>query len=1160
MALSANNQKNLGQALDFLYKQNNFRGGYGGSGVAELQAPTEHPKLPTATTSSQSNISKFAHFLGGVAHGIGSVTEGAAKWVASNVAKSVEAPFKFTYDVGSSVWDLHQANQQLDQQMAERENLAQLWNEGKISGVEYQNSLRDLNHQNVEIGQQLKSVNNKLSNSKLEGVDTAATLVSLLTLGAGAKIGQSLGSSILTRDAGDFLASTAARPFFSGTIDAVKNVASQPGVFNLLNDASKKAIQSSVADVVATGTKMSAGQIARAAAVNLAFKYPLTYWYTSSTADQLYHELDQKKYGDAVRTAAFNAALLLSGGPIGYALKWGSKGTKAAVSKTFARSAFIDELSKGISRGNADGIANAVRSIVDNPAYANSFKFLDKDGNLSSLSGKEAQERVIANLSSLEHTNMGAAGNDPVAAAWRVLKGMNSYEGVSMADFSHEEALLNMNNFAEAQRIADAEGRKIGQRITVGRVDARDKAEISAVLNPAEGATPDQRLQLWEQYKVAHPNEAWANNENFDRQIKALIEKYPESGELDTAIRNIKAAFNVARFDKKLAKTLGQMGYLPITPKNLEAPFEEGTGKVTSVFGDANSDVFLKSVQPVPILSWMGDMFTKAGLSPYAAKERVYQVFNDNLAKNLKSSGAVEDITGESLNQTADSLVKQLSSYMHEPTRRGWNKVPMTDLRMMTRKDIQAATGVSVEDAKKIQKAITSSYIQVPLAMRGLGDRAVDLAYKGVTGAAQRRYLRFQGALRFGWNPFFQYLRLAPKTEILSEFEGGGFVRSVFAGRAKQLNNIRNELRQGGFLDEKAGFAYTGEAAEFAGSTGRNLSHKLLPAQEHSIAGLIDAQAQRLQMDVKDYIATYPDQVRNTIQMITEYDKRSNILNSPLLRTINIAFFPLRFETKVATIMARNLAKSSLMTQVSVVKGLMSAHTWLNTDQGRAWYANNADAIGLFKYITPLASLNEVFESLLPGHDHSLGNFGELGGLPFGWIPQLLDSEGLTHFNQPGVAPDTGKAYTQYIPSSARGQVATAIQDLISSLFSYPGATIGLPSKTKMALSLSEGITGAKSSDFDKQTPTPTAQALAYRQSLIRSGVVQPDNQPSASAPQTIPSEALGPRITANIPPPVSVPSKGSGPGGRGKKKKKAEFTPELLPGQTQLGSIPGQR
>jgi hypothetical protein len=239
---------------------------------------------------------------------------------------------------------------------------------------------------------------------------------------------------------------------------------------------------------------------------------------------------------------------------------------------------------------------------------------------------------------------------------------------------------------------------------------------------------------------------------------------------------------------------------------------------------------------------------------------------------------------------------------------------------------------------------------------------------------------------------------------------------------------------------------------------------------------------------------------------------------------------------------------------VAVVNGVMRAHDYLNSAEGKAWYSQNADILGIINYITPVASMAEVFSSLLPGHDHSLGNFGELGGLPFGWIPQLLDAEGLTHFNQPYMDAKTGQMVPKYVPATDRAQLAVALQDLIGGLFSYPGATVGLPSKTSLTSNIGRGLTGAnKYSDFVKVTPTANAEQQSYSDAIQAPA----DNSPTGQVMQQVNQQAPlhVPQTDTSLTTPLSRTGSAAG---RSAKKKKSDFTPELLPGQSQLGSIPG--
>lgn len=1122
---STNNTQELNQATSQLAPYATTWHGPAG-GVAIPQVVNQPSKAPRGGA-----LSRFAHFMGGIGTDIGHIAGGAATWLAHNAVDMVEAPYKYGEGLAHGLQDrtsISEINAQNQQFSSKLDTLNRQFKSGDISSKVYQQALKELNQDMANLSRQATVLDNRTQkDQQAANLATINTISDVLVFGAPAlSDGMSAAKS--------FVLSKALTPVVESAENNLGRIAANKALFDGLSDGAKQALQQSTAEVVSNAGRDTAANITRKAAVNLAIKYPIYYNYLSSTGADIYNELDNKKYGDAMRTVGFNALLLLSGGPIGQALKYGGKTVGGIANRTFARTSFLDALSRGIGNGDPAGLFNAINKLPESE-----------------------RADVVKQMSAVEATNLGAVGgNDAEAAAMRVIQGMESYEGISMTDFSHEEALNNMVSFARAQRLADETAKAAGMGpVTVGRVDARALNQIAESL--VNTTSSEDRLTTWEALKKTGGNQAWANNENFDRQMKSLISRYDDPTELAEAISKIKAGFEVRGFPKSVAEKLSKMGYIPISPGNIEAPFAEGSGKIASKFG-GNDDFFTKAVQPLPILGGLGKALNFLGLSPYASTQRVYQLFNDNLAKNLQESGTVRKIMGEDISDSTDTLIKKLSDYAHNPTRgKIVSKMPITDLRMLTLGDIKAALEVSTSEARSIQKAIAQSYIQVPLSVRGLGDRAVDATYRiGATGAVQRRYLRVLGAARFSWNPFFQYLRVIPKTEILSSFEGGGFVNSVFAGRLGELGKIRQGLRSAGMLDERAGFTTTGEAVDFGGATGANISKRLLPMQERSIAGLVDAQARRMGMNWQDYVKNYPQQVRDTVQMIAEYDKRSNLLNSPLMRTLNIAFFPMRFDTKVATIMARGLARSSLMTQVSVINGMMRAHDFLNSPEGQAWYAQNSDIIGLFNYVTPVAKLSEVFESLLPGHDHSLGNFGELGGLPFGWIPQILDAEGLTHFNQPGVDAKTGAIIPQYIPATQRGQLAVATQDLLTQLFSYPGATVGLQSKASITRFAGLALVGGNKKT-DLQLTTPSESQLG-RQQQDYSSLIQSLSSTPAQHPAPLPTAPLRPGI--NVPSQAGPTLTNKGPASasstRTKKKKKADFKPQLLPGQTTFGQL----
>lgn len=1342
---AAGNNQALNQAVGQLAPfATQFHGPMAGTAIPQV--------TPQTYTPQPSNISKFAHFIGGVGSEIGHIASGAASWLGKNTVNAIEAPAKYGASIAHGWQDRNELttiSNQSSQVSDQIDNLHSLYKAGKITNQQYQKELKDLNQDLSNLVSQNTNVNQRISTDQKQAVkstiDTASLILTIASAGFGKAASVAVAKDGLVpigeKQAADYLTSSATDGVFGKVESTLANLASKSELFKGLAPVTQKAIQESVAEVIAgnAGT-MTAGQIARASAMNLALKYPIYFNALSSTGSQIYNELDNKKYGDAVRTVAFNAALVLSGGLIGQAWKYGGKFLNSVSEHTFGQTAFWDELSKFYGDGSPSGFRDAIE-------------------NMASKMNEADRADFLKNLSAVEATNVGAVGGDAAAGARRVAQGMKNVYGFDLSQIDHEGAVKDMVNFASAHRLVYEDALKRGlseadaQKYAVGRwtvfdnnrvmtaISGADKASIDqglfkgptpsatmadeagfmgyrgvgknlhpggdlfgqaiyvardpetakafgnvskAEINIPEeqilkigsqqeyeqltgralhkyigedaqtaipkyvqslgykaveaspgfdplggvavydknvasqvskralgeagsigaGPSPDDvreyaktfgvseaqatkdlskvartspqlgsalqegksvspesfeqikqaRLNAWEALKAANPNAAFVNNANLERQITNLINTVESPAELQTALGSIKTQFGDTGVSKGVADKLTKLGYVPIKPVNIEAPFKEGTGELVSKFGGGESDIFTKSVQPLPVLGFVGRLLTSAGLSPNASTERVYQLFNDNLSRNLEESGVLQSILGEDSAQSTDTMLKKLTDYAHGvnlPQGVKAPKMPIQDFRMMTTKQISQALGVSSSDARSIQNAISKAYLQVPLAVRGLGDRLVDATYRfKPTAAVERRYLKLQGSLRFAWNPFFQYLRVIPKTEYLTESEGGGVINSIFTGRLGQIESIRNELRASGMFEQagRIGNVISGEAVDYGGTIGKNLTKKLLPMQERSIAGLIDSQAQRMGMDVSQYIQTFPQQVRDTVQAIASYSRNSNFLNSPLARTMNVAFFPFRFESKVAGYTARALASQPLMTQVAFVKGLMQAHQWLNSDEGRAWYAHNSDVIGLMKYVSPIASMNEVFQSLLPGHDHSLGNFGELGGLPFGWIPQLLDAEGITHFSAPGVNPKTGEVFPTYVPATSKGQLAIAVQDLVSTLFSYPGATVGLPSKTSISRSIALGLTGAqKKTDLNLVTPTNLSkQQQDYIDTIQRLSNSSPTN------PKPLPPAPLRQGVTVPASPnPFPTRSRGTN-----RKLKKSEFTPALLPGQTTLGQL----
>lgn len=1187
---------------------------------ANVQAPT----VTNQVTGSTGALSQFWGKLSSIGSESAHLFGEGASFVGNNLlnmGKSIAnlpiAINDFATNAYTSVEQGHMQTEILQKQST----LGNQWASGQITAQEYKSGMQDLMKASTTLGAQAKSLSAKIGsdgrNVISDTINTASAVVTIMTAGMGGGA-VTVGANVAEKAAADYLGSTAVSGVMNEGEAAIGKLAVDKGLFSNLTSSAQNAVKTAMTQTVLGAAKdATAAEITRAATTNLLLNYPLTYSMLSSTGQQVYQELQNAKYGSAVNTIAFNAALLLSGGPIGQALKFGGAALKGISGRIFGSTSFLDELSKLIGDQNPMGLFN---SIKEDP-------------------------KLVKNFSALEATNVAATKGNVMQGVYRVSDGLKA-AGWDLSQMTHEDFVKQASNWATAQRmvIQDAVSRGIPQsmadRFAVGRWTALDATKVADAVTSGDKAGITQgvqdRLKAWNDFKNANPNAAFANNANLDKQITNSIKTIDNPNMLHADISAIKAGFNVRGMDSKVAKAVADMGYVAIKPASLEAPFKEGASKIATKFaGEATNegqDFFLKTVEPLPVLKTVGDTLVNMGLSPNAASQRVYEVYQQNLAKNLSNlqiskdlaTKMTEDLTAKAEQtatkkaapvaesatsgyskeelatmkaqgitpellakgkveggatpvhvaqespstpkplpvvaktpeEAADIISKKLANYANTVTRssHGLPVPPITDYRQMTLNDISRALDINKSAAKEVQNAIMDSMLQVPRAIRGIGDKIMDYNYKYNPIAPS--YTRIQGAGRFAWNPFFK-AKLAYKSEFLSQLESSGkfptlagtntVLSFIFPDKYAQLDNITKTLESKGIF----GSGFTNEGADEATAGYGKLNHVLLSSQKRSISGLVSTMADRARMNPEDFVNNFPNETRDVVHMITQYNPRSNFLNSPMARTLNFAFFPFRFNIKVASIMTRAIAREPAVVQFAIIKGTMDAHKFLNSSQGMAWYSQNSDVIGLLKYFSPVETISSI-ASALGVKDTSVGAFGELGGLPFGFIPQLLDSEGLTHFGQSYVNPTTGAVAKNYVPIGSRAKLATAIEDFIGSLYTYPGSEIGLTSKSKVDRSIGSGLTGVNSkTDYNAVTPAITPAQQQFSQ------VVQGLHPPTGRAAQTtaVPTQQTNqatqvPSQKSNLE--TTLPKKTS------TKLKKSQFKPVMLPGQTQLGSIPG--
>jgi hypothetical protein len=678
-------------------------------------------------------------------------------------------------------------------------------------------------------------------------------------------------------------------------------------------------------------------------------------------------------------------------------------------------------------------------------------------------------------------------------------------------------------------------------------------------------------------------NTGYLNSRTFMNQINAVIGSKNDTTDMVEAINGIKAQSELSGVPKDVQKEMGN--YIPIGPKRMDAPYVHGDNVPSKISTKSTtlrnlnknisddtfgSQYFQKTSAGIPVLRSVGNSLTRMGLSPYNADGSVYTIFNNNLRENLT------DVTGDMKvgavmgENKSDAIVSKLEDFMRQPSNR-----TITDMRQIPMNKLQDTLGVSRTDAEKIAGAINSAMLKVPLELRGLGDRIVDFNYNYNPLAAP--YARIQSAGKFAWNPFFKWQQVTT-TEMFSQATAGGklpaypvwnkVVETIFPGQADKLNSTIDLLEQNNIFES----GYSGYGAEdAAANTAAGISTKLLKSEKLSMAGLVNTMADKAGVDVDTYISQNPDDVVDMLRGFTQYPKDGNFINSPLARTINVAFFPARYNMKVAVMTAKLLAKQNPLVQVAVLQGLFKMNDFLKSNEGLDWIQKNSDAIQIFQWVSPLYSLDYTFNVLsqgLPEHTDQLGTYGNLGGLPFGLISQGLEAAGVINLSTPYVEPSTGEVIPSYIPKTSLGYASAALQGLVGSLFTYPGAVAGLPSKSGELRSFANTtVLGSNSSttvknNFNTVTPTNLSAQQEREAKIWSANNPQSDGQAPNGGPLS--NQYQGPMVPI-IPPEVNkgdyndlVNKTANNEKSSSTKLKKGQFIPQPLPGQSQLGIVPG--
>jgi hypothetical protein len=727
---------------------------------------------------------------------------------------------------------------------------------------------------------------------------------------------------------------------------------------------------------------------------------------TIQQGTQVVNDVNNKKYGDAAKSVASFAALAAAPGLVG---KYGP------------------------------GVADSVGSAIFGKAGSEINKLKFSDGAvsdfLSTLSGS-AQKK---------YTNIAKQVNQRIADEGRSASKVTQYyaNGKSIGETTVKDFLDQANKHIGAEK---AIIKDVAQGVHPGLSVGDGKKVIAARWDAAARAKVVEELQKGTDIKQLIDDGTIPNNPG----LKAEINNKIASGDIE-GIKKIFAASPAtksAELDKLIAETGGIKkyagGYVPSIAPSTAANY----------VSPSKAAELAANIEAKPGLAGIGKAITKAGISPVANEPGALQSaiktnFKGELGKlDTNLSGKTESLYSAVLKKAGDS--------------RG-----ITDVRLLSRRALgqvlsdENITSISAGDLKK---ALINSQLKVPASLQSFGGKLTSGAIKYIPG--EKTFLKAQSYGRFGINPIFAS-KVAIKSGYLGAIDsnGGRIAGPVSKEVDTYVKGLGGAKSLGGTTEDILGTPGATAAGQFG-----------VDKIQHNIAGnLVQNILKKNGASIED-IAKNPQlkqQVDHAVQMIYGYPK-GGVLDSNLMKSLNVAVFPARFEAKVLGATAKAIINQPPVVRASILNGLLKTQNFLNSPKGQQWKKDNSELVDVARYFTPLDTLSKVMGAVTgQGHGVNLKDLGAIGGLPFGVFTQILTDQGVNLGplgSSDYVPTKTGVAIGRQIPETTKAKISTALGDIISQSFSYPGAQLGLPSKASIVKNIvttaSGGALGTKKDEF----------------------------------------------------------------------------------------------
>jgi hypothetical protein len=612
--------------------------------------------------------------------------------------------------------------------------------------------------------------------------------------------------------------------------------------------------------------------------------------------------------------------------------------------------------------------------------------------------------------------------------------------------------------------LVDANGRPLTKidLERVGAVKSTQKEVNSLKKLVRESKSPQEasdNLATWIQQ-----NDRFAQNEQNKRVLEGLMDDLAKGGgwgplaaeEVGAKLKGTNQLF-IKTAKGELKPVLGENGYYMGIRNKSSAQFARSAADTAELERGTRAK-----------FGRVGEVLRKTGMSPESVSREqgkaTFKKVKDNFVKSVDDMKIVRESENSKTAITGNKAFRFLEKYAE-------TKKSVTDLRQLRPGEVAEALGVSKQEGKKVLKAYKNAFKGISIEDRSLAGKIQDFNLRVNPVAAP--FSRVQAAGRYTYNPFFKL------QESIETKAGVAALAGTTARPGKDYQKTINTLR------DTEIFSFAGAGSEGADVTFGAITSRLMPNQERTIAAGVEALAEKSGMTVSQFVKKNPDLMQDFKAVVQYPDK--GFTSSNMSKMLNLVAFPMRYNIKVATFAAKQLAKQPATVQLGVIKSIKDFNDFAESDAGIKWQSENSELLGILNYFSPTYPLVQV-RNMLTGKVKAPGDLGSLGGLPFGVISQVLQNQGvIPQLNRPYINPKTGEVVPEKIPQSLRARASQLLSDVIGQMYNYPGRTIGLESKGNVNRILPNSLMGKTNSSEFTEVNQPLNKEEEKRAAAIKS-------------------------------------------------------------------------